>query len=481
MKNLKYLLIGATILLSSCEKLVDVEPRNSISEATALSSISGYDAVLVSAYDRLQNWNYWGRDMALLGDVLADNSFAESAIGSGYVNYNRNVANGHYDIWATAYTAINDVNTIIAGIDKLEIPTSSQAQRNQIKGEALALRALVYFDLARVYGYEPNQIPASGTGAGFNKSVVLRLTPTAVIADAQPKNRATVAEVYASIEKDLKDALTLLPATSSSFRLNKGAVNALLGKVYLYAERYTDAVAQFNTALASTSAKLSTAGTYATAFRTVPNPESLFELTFVQSTEIIGIAGGNTLFSATQPNLTNALGYSTSGSNTVADELLSLFETADDRRTLFFNRNVGTGSVFYNWSNKYSSANGAFTDNIKIIRYADVLLMKAEALAELNQYADAAALVVQLRGSRNATVNNVPTNVNIKNYIQDERRRELFFEGHRWFDLKRKGAGISKPAKTSVGSLSPLDYRILAPLPAADVQLNRALPQNPNY
>ena len=116
------------------------------------------------------------------------------------------------------------------------------------------------------------------------------------------------------------------------------------------------------------------------------------------------------------------------------------------------------------------------------MRYADVLLMKAEALANQGMYPEAAALVVQLRTARNASVAGVPTSNAISDYIQDERRRELFFEGHRWFDLKRLGKTITKPGQAaSAVPVAYTDYRLLAPIPTGEISLNPALPQNPNY
>jgi hypothetical protein len=108
--------------------------------------------------------------------------------------------------------------------------------------------------------------------------------------------------------------------------------------------------------------------------------------------------------------------------------------------------------------------------------------MKAEALANQGFYPQAALIVVQLRTNRNATVVGVPVTSAIIDYIQDERRRELFFEGHRWFDLKRLGRTITKPAQApSASALVYSDYRLLAPLPSGETSLNPALPQNPNY
>ncbi|MFB9865342.1 RagB/SusD family nutrient uptake outer membrane protein [Rufibacter immobilis] len=505
-KKIIALTILAGLSFQACEDIVEVEPKTSLATDTALSTLGSYRAVLTSAYDRIQGFTYWGRDMALLGDALADNIYTEtSQAGGRYTGANRNTRNSHFastgttNVWQVGYGTINDLNTVIATIDNLTVPASDEAGKAQVKAQALALRAMVYFDLARIYGYEPNNIPTSGTGANFNKSVVLRLTPTSTPQDAALEERATVTEVYTQIETDLKAAIPVLDVAASSgarYKMNKGAAYALLGKLYLYWEKWADAEEQLKLALANTNATL--APNIVTAFNTIPNPESLFELNFVQSTEVAGVTGVNeSIFTYTQPNGRNAplsgtANVSTYGGQTPSAELLALFgltpdlsnkDAVQDIRKNWFYRSVSStsGTVQYTWSNKYNAANGAYTDNIKIIRYADVLLMLAEAHTMQGETGDAITLLTTLKTARNSQAV-VPTGqTELFQYIQEERRRELFFEGHRWFDLKRWGEGITKPAATAVGIIAPTDYRILAPIPVTEVTLNPALPQNPGY
>jgi len=379
----------------------------------------------------------------------------------------------------------------LAGIDGLaNVPTSKQNLQKQIKAEALALRGLAYFDIARVYGYEPTKIPTTGTNAGFNKSAVLRLLPTKLASGADMKPRSTVTEVYTQIEKDFLASITTfqsLPAAvpTHPFKINQSAAHALLGRVYLYwGGKDAQAVTQFDLALAPAIAfaKLSTAANIVGDWKKIPHPESLFELNYVQSVEVTGVTGSNDgLFTYTQPTGRNASNVATFGGQTVSAELLALFDATDVRKNLIFNSNTSTTGTAYNWSNKYSAVGGAYTDNVRVLRYSDVLLMKAEALANQTLYTDAALLVTQLRTNRGASVVGVPVTAAIVDYIQDERRRELNFEGQRWFDLKRTGRAISKPAATAFSGLLYTDYRLLAPIPTGEISLNPALPQNPNY
>ncbi|MDT3405225.1 RagB/SusD family nutrient uptake outer membrane protein [Mucilaginibacter terrae] len=490
-KSIYITCLGALLTFSGCKKILEVQPENQLDAAIALSDINGYQALLMSVYDRLQSYTYYGRDMALMGDALADNIFTHTANASGrYVGQNANTRSSHYNVWTNVYSGINELNTIIATIDKFTTLSGTQATlQKQIKAEAYALRGMMYFDLARIYGYEPGKVPTTGSNANFDKSAVIRLKPTAGVGDAVSIPRSNITDTYTAIEADMNAAIAGFKAIGTSkpanpYRFSESAAHAIFGKILLYESKWAQAVTEFDNALnanitPSTLAPIA-AGGYSAAFKRIPNPESLLELYYNQSVEVTGVTGSNDgLFTYTTP-ATAAL--STFGGQTVSDELYSLFSAGDDRLAMFYTSASTRSAVVMRWTNKYSAAGGPYTDDVWIIRYSDIILMKAEALANQGQYATAAGLVVQLRASRNAgTTITVPTDASLLSFIQDERRRELFFEGHRWFDLKRTGSNITKPLATAVGTIAYTDYRLLAPLPVAEATFNPALPQNPNY
>jgi len=204
-------------------------------------------------------------------------------------------------------------------------------------------------------------------------------------------------------------------------------------------------------------------------------------------------------FTYTQPNGRNSpasgsANVSTYGGQTPSNELLALFglnptisniSTVTDQRAGLFYRSASSTSsgVQYTWVRKYNAANGSYTDNIQIIRYADVLLMLAEAHARQGEVTEATALLTTLRTTRNAGATlTIPTAPDaLFQFIKDERRRELYFEGHRWFDLKRWEQGITKPVATGVGTIPHGNFNVLAGIPAEEIILNPNLPQNPEY
>jgi len=490
------------ITLASCEKLVTVNPQNSLTPAQTLVDVNGYLGLLAGAYAGAEGYGYWGRDLILEGDALADNIVTNNGQAGGrYTNANLFIANNTFNIWTNSYFYINQLNEIIAGINTLTNLTPAQkALQSQIYAQAYGMRAFYYFDLARIYGWEPNNVPSSGPDAGFTFSAVLRLTPITTIAGTQSKQtRSTIAQTYAQIESDYLKAISLFQAIGTvkpnpPYAMSESSAHALLAKVYLYAQDYPNCVAQCQAALnpAICPAVLTPAGTYSKAFKSIPNPESLLEFDYVQSVQVSGVTGSNGApYTYTQPTGFGFVGvglpgapnnFSTFGGQTVSPELVASYDTpTDDRKAMFYVSRTATTAATFTWANKYSGANGLYTDNIPVIRYADVLLMEAEAMAAQGQFAAAQALVVQLRAARNASVAAVPGDATLNAFIQNERRRELFFEGNRFFDLKRIAAGIPKPAATAVGTIAPNDYRIIAPLPTSEVLFNPALPQNPNY
>jgi len=499
-KKYIYILLSA-LALASCEKTVEVQPLGFVSPSSVTTSVSGLQNVLNSAYDRFQDFSWYGRDYTLLGDVLTDNVYTDPNVPSGggrYVSQNKNVLSSTYGFWTIAYAAILDLNTVIANADA---SGGSAAVVAQMKGEAYGLRALAYFNLAQAYCYEPGHEPGTGLGAGFKYGVVLRLKPTLDPSSGASQPRASNADTYAQIESDFQAAISFLPATTlnatAKYKMNRFAAYALYGKVLLYESKYAPAIAQFNLALDPASgASLALAGTYSTIFNSAsPVGESYFEIGFT-ALEMSSVTGvNNSLHSYTSPSYKDGI-TSTFGGQTVSDELVAALNAAnDDRKTEVYvfgaqgilgAAGTYTGSTF-NWCNKYPSpiapVGASYADNVKVIRYADVLLMKAEASAANADLGTAATLINTLHTARNNTTVVTAATPNLAVVIQNERRLELFFEGQRFFDQKRWLTGLTKPSKTAVGVIALDDIRLLAPIPATEVNTvgKTVLPQNPGY
>lgn len=452
------LVIVGSLVFAACD--LAVEPSNNVPPEQATENIAGVRSILTSAYSRLQDSDLYGNELLILPDLMSDNARTSQPAVNRTAEYSNSV-NSHMGNWDDSYVAINEANYAIASARELvdEEPTLA----NRYLGEALFLRALFYFDLARLFSYEPGKAVNN-----FTTGVVIRTEPTRTAADAEKKERSTVEEVYQQIEKDLQESITLLTThgNSNPYAATRGNAEALLGKVYLYWGKYSNAVTQFSAAMTHTTARLAEANEVAGMFAKAPNTESLFEVNYDAATETLWVNDCSACY--TWPS-------GTWFSMWPSAELLALFPAGDARLALYPTTATGIRYV-----NKYTYARGSWTDNSPVIRFADVLLMRAEAYAEQGQTTQALADLNLVRSKRNVASVNL-SGAALLDEIQNERRRELAFEGHRWFDLKRRGRDITKPAFGGNPTVPYSDFRILAPLPANQITNNALLKQNPGY
>jgi hypothetical protein len=445
-------------MLAACDLLV--EPTNNVPPEQATETIAGVRSIIAGVYSRLQDADSYGNELLILPDLMSDNARTSQPAVNRQAEYSNSIG-AHMGSWDESYVAINEVNYAIASARALV--AAEPALANRYLGEGLFLRALLYFDLSRLFGYEPGHYVN-----GWDTGVVLRTEPTRTADDADKRERAKVEEVYVQMEKDLQESITLLTqnGTTNPYFANRAAAEALLAKVYLYWSKWSNVITQATAALSHTTARLAEAAEVATMFSKAPNVESLYEVNYDAATETLWVNDCSACY--TWPS-------GTWFSMWPSAELLALFQPGDARLALYPTTPAGVRYV-----NKYTYARGSWTDNSPVIRYADVLLMRAEAYAESGQSGPALTDLNALRAKRSAAPVTA-TGSALLAAIQDERRRELAFEGSRWFDLKRKGLDITKPAFGNNPTVPYTDFRILAGLPATQVQNNALLKQNPGY
>lgn len=474
-KYIKTIALAGLVSLGACSEILDVEPRQSLTPETALADVTGYNGIALSMYGRLRSFNYYGQTMLLGPEALADNLLVIANTGR-YVGEEVNQDRAHIEIWLiNTFAAINDANIILDGVDGVP---GDAAVKTRLKGEAHFVRALVHFDLARVYGYEPGR-----EVNGFNLATMIRTTPTLAFTDADLRNRSTNVEVYQQVETDLLAAIEALPtvATGSegTYRVNKSAAQALLARVYLYWGRNDRAIALATEAMAT--AGLADDGTglvpaenYVSAFNTFPNPESLFEIE-IRLVDWSTVDGVNNSMASLASNVLGNAQFVVSGSR----DLIAAYEPGDIRRATWTEttRSGITGPVYS--SNKWRGAKGNFLENLPIIRASELYLTRAEARQKSGDAAGALADINALRSKRALAPLAGLAGNDLFEAILKERRLELAFEGHRFFDLKRNGLDIRK--HRGLPTVPYSDYRVLSFLPNAQIQLNENLVQNPGY
>ncbi len=475
MNKIFYILFLMLFVSLSCTDLETFD-RTILSQDVALEEVSGFESVLFSAYESVNDFDYYGQRQILAGDVLADNLDLLQLSGR-YEGEFVNEIGEHFDNWLV-YELINDANVVIGLIDD-ESVDGEQDEKDKLKGEAYFLRALAHHDLLRSYAYEPNQIKN-----GWDKGIVLRTTPVQGLSDVTDVPRATVQEGYDLVEDDLLEAIRLLPSQSDVegtdnriYRATKESAHALLARVYLYAGNWPSAATQADLALATTSAILTdtTADQYQLSWSETPHPESLFE-SDIRNADWSTVDGANeSLHSLTSDALSGAQ-FIIGASPGLIAEIET--EPNDVRRELY--TSVPLGFKMEKWPGE----KGNFLENIPIIRYSDVLLIAAEAKARDGQTSEAQADLTRLRNSRGIDGDVVAVGEALINLILKERRIELAGEGHRFYDLKRLGLPITKSEfaeQLGAQTLQPDNFKVLARIPFSEVELSDVLEQNPGY
>lgn len=480
-------------LFASCEEQIETTQPDNNPPDLAFGKLSNFSQLINSPYDRMQAFNYLTQYHMLAGDALADNGRLVNNTGR-YVGELINQNGSHYNYWGL-YASINDCNIILDRIDTLyKIPsqntTANRVTIRTIVAQALFLRAMAYFDMLRVYSYEPNQIANN-----WDKGVVLRDRGTLDVSTIDKRPRSSVEESYQFVERDLLRAIDSLsvPGTTipnQPFRPIRATAHALLARVYLHWGKNAEAVTHANLAITTKPAaiRLATAAEYPGMWNTAITAgrvESLFELRIFP-----GSSGSNgdwstvdgvneSLHSLTTTGISTASQFVIAASNS----LIAAYEPNDVRRNLWTPVNI-RGQEFQmclKWSGSGvgAASPGFWADNIPVIRLPEVYLILAEANFKLGNEAAARTALNTLRANRGLpAVTAVTTGVDLFNRIMNERRVEFAFEGQRWFDLKRNGQNIPKE---NADPLAYTDFRVLAPIPLNQIILNPIIEQNPGY
>ncbi len=485
-------IIGAALLVASCsEKFLEVKPRNNGDLTTALNTVEGLDGTLNGIYDRLQSTTLYGRDFLALAEALGDNAHATNK--SGRLNAeNRNTAQASFTNWATSYFAINQANLLLEAVPKVASLADTN-RRNSILGQGYFLRGLLYHDLMRAYAYDPGvEISAQNKGG-----VPLVLTGVNSQDQLQFPARAPIADVYKQIYSDLQNAITYFNRTTANAGNtpaygNRTAAQILLSRVALYNKDYANAVKYATDAIGGTIKIVDVAG-YIGGWRAPRNPESVFELQFAALSENIGV---NTSLQTTYTTLVRPNDRGTTGGFgdlvpapaflTDLRSETSATGFADVRAQLYELGTAGRGTAQVECT-KFLGKNGTINlDNVPVIRIPEAYLNRAEANIMLTNTATALTDLNVIRTNRGLvarTAANFATDEALLNEILRQRRLEYAFEGHRWFDLKRRGQNITKtiPLSTTANNLPYNDYRILANIPLNEVSTNKNIKQNFGY
>ena len=462
MKKILVLASLATLLMTSCgDSFFDLEPASSVTIDKVYKTASDYNVAVIGCYAKLQSQvNFYTECCEYRSDNL---SLGAPTAGTqdryDIDHFTEKPSNGILSsYWANFNNNVYRCNLLL---DQIDGANFAENLKKQYKGEAMFIRALNYFNMYRIWG-----------GVPATKHVVSA-------AEALKVARYSDEQMFDLIAGDLKEIVdnNYLPETYSSAdmgRATSGAAKALLGKVYLTFHKWTEA----KDILSQLIGKYQLVSPIAQVFNVdnKNNNEIIFAVHFNKEIE----GEGHSYWY----NLTNA-----SDDTNQTSSLLNTFPSGDARKDLItyvqVEKNVRLMNKFYDTKSPTFKTVG--NDQI-LLRYADVLLMYAEALNEIQYDASEGSLALkylnavrQRAGISNLTVKQLPTQEKFRKGILVERQREFPYEGQRWFDLVRMGFAKSVMAENGV---EIKDYQLLFPIPQQEIEKvgdKSILWQNPGY
>lgn len=466
MKNsTKYIwqLLISTIFLFGCsEGFTDLKPYDSLPFDEALRTEADLDYAVNGMYAGMRNFNLFGRTLPFIGDIMADNAYISTSNSGRYIqenSYTLNAQNGDVSgLWEQAYTVILRANNII----NADVPSSPAV--DQYKGEALAIRAFVYWKLANLFG-KPYLVDQNALAVPLVLSYDVALRPA----------RNTVAEVYTQIITDLSQAIPLLTQVKNSSFVSQAFAQGILAKVYLYQGDYSKALSWAQAVVDEGGYSLIPAENL-NAYWANPTPRSdKVETIFEVAADGVNNMGFNAL-----ANMYNQSGY---GDGLASSELYALYRVTDARKGLILEGTRGGAEALI--VNKYQNTqNTTDKDDIKVLRYAEVLLIAAEASARLQLESQALSYLNELTQQRDPAFGGYhESGTALLDIIIQERRKELAFEGDRFDDLNRLQEDIRRSSEYPPQALNiPAgDDRRIWPIPQVELDANPNMVQNTSY
>ena len=485
MKNIKYLnaiiVVVSLVLFTSCEDDLIVEPNDALNEIDFLNNPNNAVILVNGVYNKQLDYEMYSFSWIGITSITADDADKGSSLSDTGTDKHK-MDNLTFDatdisfreIWQGRFDGIGRANNALFYLEQLQI---QEILKNRLIAECKFLRALFYFDLVRCFG----GVPVVTTVIDINNSELI---------DQVVYVRKSKEETYAQIEADLVEAIEDLPlkgqySLNDLGRASKGAAQALLAKVYLYQNKMPEAFEMSGNVIGSGQYGL--LANYEDVWREVGENtvESIYE---------IQGSPGNSIqsYSYVQaPRGTPDLGW---GFNTPSLSLVNAYEPNDTRKaaTILFSdtdlwdgfpASPGWSNPRYNYKSYHSSIQESWNGNrelpgknLRVLKYSDILLIRAEAALSIGNSSEALEKVNMLRVR--AGLEEL-TGISIDELLK-ERRLEMAMEHERWFDLVRTGKAFS--AMTANGKTFISGKHEVFPIPQNEIILSGGLLiQNPGY
>jgi starch-binding outer membrane protein, SusD/RagB family len=463
MKKLIYIFLVSGMMISCSKDFTDLPPYDALPREKAIVDESSMQSVLAGVYRSATSPSLFGRAIPIIGDLYADNTY-QSAVNSnrytGAFQYNYTVASGDVvNFWSAAYVTILRANNVI------NANLASTANIDQLRGEALFLRALTYHALvqyfAKPYTSDPN---AAGV------PVITSYDPF-----KQPE-RNSVSEVYELIESDLTEAFGLMSISKNSGFVNKYAAKALLARVYLTKGEWQNAKDAALEVINNGGYSLLSTSNFQSYWNSASVRTDKVETIFELSLDAVVNNSSNSL-----AYMYDQIGY---GDILVTNSLYNTYSATDVRRGLIVD---GTrAGINVKVARKYPNEANSDKDNVKILRLAEMVLTVAEASYRLNDEVTALNYLNMIAARRGVTPYASIGAALLEDIIR-ERRLEFAFEGMRYPDLQRLNRDVERvnlnsnyPATVPLEILFSSHKRIF-PIPQTERDANPNISQNEGY
>ncbi len=480
MKKILCLLIFPAAMLLSCKKsFIEIVPESSVSVDFLYKTDKDFQDAVNGGYNALQAQyaNFW-----VFGDLPGDDVSEDIPNHFDHVTFDQFTVTDRQPIlistWRNYYNVINRMNTILANIEKAD--PAVVKNKDRYIGEAKFMRALSYFDMVRIFGDVP------------------MITKNVTVDESYKIGREKTDRIYDEvIIKDLLDAETKLPVKYTGAdvgRATRGAAKSILGKVYLTRKDFVNAEAKLKEVTTLGYALLPNFKDLWNYAVNEHHAEYIFDIEYEE-----GINEGSTFTHAFSPSWTaltdfyGIKGGTPSNDGAPTAGLYAQFNPQDARRAITVNYGITINNTFMpipttsiqaskSFTTKYFTPVASNNDskaNWKVIRYADVLLMLAEAMNENAKTSEGLTYINMVRTRAGLTAYMGLTQADAREKIYLERRFELFLEGQRWFDLVRTGRALN-----TMQSLGMKPHMTVFPIPLTQIQImnNKTIfAQNPGY
>ena len=471
MKKIINLIVSLSLLMAntSCsflevERIGKSDIQTYFSEVTALEpAMNGIYNLMFSFYDRYH---------ILYSEICADALILSASSGGTWVDYQNFVATSNYEtsavgyIWKSGYEIINNANQVIhwAPVLKESYPHDVEMIDN-VTASAYFVRALIHFDLCRVYGQNYTYTDNAGHLGVAIRDKIPSLSETIA--------RSTVKQCYQQCLDDINMALqTYSNCAYDAFRPTPLACKALLARIYLYMNDMTNAEKYASEVIAQKN--LTPRNEYLEMFC---DPQEVGEEAIYRLNGFDQTSSLNSMFDYLSPDARPASG------------LLAKFADDDIRKQLFSYSYSGTD--YPNVMLKYTCTADVKSDedryyNLSVFRLSEMYLIRAEARCALGildgAESDLKALIARATGRNASEIDLAWSTANeLDSLINEERQKELCFEGHRFFDIARRHEDLIRDGSTTstVSRLEYPDNRFVLQIPYVEIDANHDMQQNP--